>query len=477
MKPKKIFNKQVLEKLISEKEDGKPLTINGYVIKDYELNVDGSMLVYKDDKYLNPEIVFSNCEILTLAIRIAKGEPRITGVNVTVRNCQVEEIRFSDEQKSRLSAHSVGNGHPEIPWKLNIFLEGMDAHLDIEQCRSNNGAPFNTAIHAMNYGYSRNRLIKFKRGRYSPENRLGETLRVRLGSLYADIRSEFGEFGATLIRCNGALHVTGTGQIKVSNSDMSIIAVTNVPLTENHPLSSVEIKDTSVSGLHVENTAMLGICSTVAEETTISNVSGGRINNSSLGKCEMRNCRIDIRETKRDHERYPQAGDGISVLDTSLAGVKFIDTYIPSAKEWLDKHLYHDAIGYYALKTFGVFFPARVEWIPLVPGKIISEVCINPDRATQCGTGISIGTETWVREWLSDRYWDIIWVVRVRNEWLADIVVPFQTDGKIRTRTLELLTPLSKEEARDLMRTNYLDKELVPLLVKRYNTVYTREVE
>ena len=60
----------------------------------------------------------------------------------------------------------------------------------------------------------------------------------------------------------------------------------------------------------------------------------------------------------------------------------------------------------------------------------------NPDRATECGCGVSVGT----REWVDNHYKESpVWRCRIRWIDLADVVVPFNTDGKARCRKLELI--------------------------------------
>ena len=69
------------------------------------------------------------------------------------------------------------------------------------------------------------------------------------------------------------------------------------------------------------------------------------------------------------------------------------------------------------------------------PGAVLEETP-NPDRCTACGCGVAFATRDWVqREYMASP----IWLCRIRWEWLADVVVPFGTDGKARCAKLELL--------------------------------------
>ncbi|MCR4376326.1 MAG: hypothetical protein NUW22_15905, partial [Acidobacteria bacterium] len=92
--------------------------------------------------------------------------------------------------------------------------------------------------------------------------------------------------------------------------------------------------------------------------------------------------------------------------------------------------------GYVVYKTFGSRYPSPPSWT-LEPGAILSEVC-NPDRGTDCGSGINVGTRSWVEQY-SRAATRPFWRCLIRWEWLPNVIVPFGTDGKIRCSRLELL--------------------------------------
>ena len=59
----------------------------------------------------------------------------------------------------------------------------------------------------------------------------------------------------------------------------------------------------------------------------------------------------------------------------------------------------------------------------------------NPCRTTMCGSGVNFST----LEWAKQNYQGPYWKCRIRFEDMADVVVPFHTDGKARCARLELL--------------------------------------
>ena len=61
---------------------------------------------------------------------------------------------------------------------------------------------------------------------------------------------------------------------------------------------------------------------------------------------------------------------------------------------------------------------------------------VNPDRCTDCGSGVNFGS----REWCERNYTEAdLWRCRIEWEDLADVVVPYGTDGKARCARLRLL--------------------------------------
>ena len=90
------------------------------------------------------------------------------------------------------------------------------------------------------------------------------------------------------------------------------------------------------------------------------------------------------------------------------------------------------ADGYRVYKSFGSEYPTPDRWL-VAPGSVITEV-VNPDRGTDCGCGINVATRNW-DHFQSDKIWECL----IRYEWLMGVVVPFHTDGKIRTARLELV--------------------------------------
>ena len=85
-------------------------------------------------------------------------------------------------------------------------------------------------------------------------------------------------------------------------------------------------------------------------------------------------------------------------------------------------------------KTFGSQYKSPESW-KIKAGSVITET-VNPDRCTDCGSGINVAPIDWVKKNYPD---NPIWKCLIRYEWLAGVIVPFNTDGKIRCEKLELV--------------------------------------
>ena len=101
--------------------------------------------------------------------------------------------------------------------------------------------------------------------------------------------------------------------------------------------------------------------------------------------------------------------------------------------EYICKNFVNDEKGIIAYKTFGSNFNPPDSW-KIEAGAFLTEV-VNPDRGTECACGINVAVKDWPQfGGLSE-----IWKVRIPWMSLAGVVVPFNTDGKIRCSRVELL--------------------------------------
>ena len=91
-------------------------------------------------------------------------------------------------------------------------------------------------------------------------------------------------------------------------------------------------------------------------------------------------------------------------------------------------------IGFYAYKSFGLHYPVADKWV-IEPGSIIEEV-VNPNRTDDCGCGVNVATKGWVQK--KSRGSDF-WKVLISGLDMLSVVVPYNTDGKIRVGRCQLI--------------------------------------
>ena len=89
--------------------------------------------------------------------------------------------------------------------------------------------------------------------------------------------------------------------------------------------------------------------------------------------------------------------------------------------------------GYIVYKSFNSNYTAPDRW-KIEPGEVIEEVA-NPDRTCECGCGINVSPLEWVK---NDNY-NQPYKLLIRWEWLPGVVVPYNTDGKIRCSKAQIL--------------------------------------
>ena len=112
-----------------------------------------------------------------------------------------------------------------------------------------------------------------------------------------------------------------------------------------------------------------------------------------------------------------------------------------SAINFIDAHFERVADGYIVFKIFGGQYKSPESW-KIEAGSVITET-VNPDRCTECGSGINVAPLKWVKS----NYKGDIWKCLIRFEWLAGVIVPFNTDGKIRCERVELVEIAERTES------------------------------
>jgi len=104
--------------------------------------------------------------------------------------------------------------------------------------------------------------------------------------------------------------------------------------------------------------------------------------------------------------------------------------------EYIMKNFEKTEDGIIVYKSFGENYMPNPNW-NIAEGSILEEV-VNPLPTVECGSGINVATKEWAeRECINQ-----IWKCLIRWEWLAGVVVPYQTEGVIRASRVQLIKPV-----------------------------------
>jgi hypothetical protein len=125
---------------------------------------------------------------------------------------------------------------------------------------------------------------------------------------------------------------------------------------------------------------------------------------------------------------------GADLSDANLSGAQGL----PTAAEFLRQFPATQTSVLVLTQKPGPYNNPPPHWT-IEEGATLEEV-VNPDRGTDCGCGVSFAAPGWFDT--ADNLWlaEIAWLD------LADIVVPFGTDGKARCGRLTLVRRVTEEE-------------------------------
>lgn len=120
---------------------------------------------------------------------------------------------------------------------------------------------------------------------------------------------------------------------------------------------------------------------------------------------------------------------------------------ITSPSDYLNEYFERNEsdTGYIVYKTFGSLYLPCKEW-DISPGSIIYENC-DMNRCNPCSYGINVAPIEWIKKYAltktelygEDEKVKDIWRCEILDKWLADVCVPYDTNGKIRCNKLRLI--------------------------------------
>lgn len=127
------------------------------------------------------------------------------------------------------------------------------------------------------------------------------------------------------------------------------------------------------------------------------------------------------------------SGADLSSANLSGANLSGAEGLIDSI-DYLEKNFEKTEDGYVVYKVFNGYYEPPAKW-KVEPGEIITEE-VNFCRANECGCGINAAPLEWVKREYPGKD---IYKLLIKWEWLAGVVVPYNTDGKIRCARAQII--------------------------------------
>ena len=157
-------------------------------------------------------------------------------------------------------------------------------------------------------------------------------------------------------------------------------------------------------------------------------LSGANLSGANLRDADLRSADLSDADL-----RSADLSDA-DLRDANLICADLSCAVIMGSISYMEAHFERTEAGYIVYKCFGGQYQPPEKW-EIKPGSMIEET-VNPLRTVTCGCGINAAPLEWVRRECPGKE---IWKLLIRWEWLPGVVVPYNTDGKIRCERAELL--------------------------------------
>jgi len=122
-------------------------------------------------------------------------------------------------------------------------------------------------------------------------------------------------------------------------------------------------------------------------------------------------------------------------------------------KEYLDEHFEKTKDGYIAYKIFGRYYGINPDW--KIKKKSILKDFVDRKIHKDCSYGINVATTNWLKT-VSSIYCFDVWEVLIPND--AEIVIPIDTHGKIRTNRIILLRIIKHGQKHRCLKCSHFEK-------------------
>ena len=225
--------------------------------------------------------------------------------------------------------------------------------------------------------------------------------------------------------------------IDLSNVNLSNIDLSYVDLLEAN-LSNAKLRGANLTGANLRFADLRG-ADLRGAYLSFANLIGSNLSFANLRCANLRGTKLSYANLSRADLRGADLKDAdliyanlrkLDLKDSNLSGCKGLINPI----DFMNNNFEKTKDGYIAYKCFNGEFKSPDYWI-IKENSIISEVC-NSNRTDNCGCGINVATLKWVQDNYNN---EPIWKVLIEWEWLLGVIIPYDTNGKIRCSKVKLL--------------------------------------
>lgn len=188
-------------------------------------------------------------------------------------------------------------------------------------------------------------------------------------------------------------------------------------------LSGANLQNANLYKANLQNANLYGANLREAE-LRFTNLKGSNLKGSNLKRADLHFanlqeanlCRAILKDTNLDDADFK---------DANLSGARGL----LSAIDYLEKNFEKTKEGYIVYKIFSLNHNTPNYW-KIEKNSIIKEN-VNTDRTIYGSYGINVGTLKYIKE-LQNQIASTIYKLLIKYEWLAGVVVPYNTEGNIR---------------------------------------------
>jgi len=160
------------------------------------------------------------------------------------------------------------------------------------------------------------------------------------------------------------------------------------------------------------------------------------LSDADLSDADLRGANLSDADLRGANLRGADLSDatlrGANLRGANLSGAKGVQTSAEFLEQF-DK----DELGILVYKRISAgqtTYALNTAWV-IEEGSVLTEN-VNPTKTQECGCGVNFGT----KQWCENNYQSAdLWLCRIAWIDLADVVVPYNSDGKARCARLTLL--------------------------------------